>query len=263
MTTAVSIVKFYPGLHQPADAQHFPLACININRIWGRKKPVECDDVIVDSGAFRELFLHGAYRHSVNVHAAELYRLHSCGVIRISTAVAQDYMCEPFIIAKTGLTVEEHQRLTIQRYDDLIIELERLFNGPIPFHVMPVLQGFSPESYVKHIKMYGGRLKLGMWVGVGSVCKRQGNPRSIMAVLQAIHAARPDLRLHGFGVKITALLHAGVRELLSTADSMAWSTAARWEGRGRNDWREAKAFADRIDAATSRPTTSWQLEMIL
>ncbi len=31
-------VKFYVGLHQPSDAQHFDLACISINRLRGRKK---------------------------------------------------------------------------------------------------------------------------------------------------------------------------------------------------------------------------------
>lgn len=254
-------VKFYPGLHQPADAQHFPLACININRLWGRKKPVQCADVVVDSGAFRELFLHGKYRHSVNIHAAEIHRLHTSGVVSIAAAVAQDYMCEPFILAKTGLTIEDHQRLTIERYDALVAELERLFGGTIPFHVMPVLQGFAPQDYVNHIRMYGDRLKPGMWVGVGSVCKRQGDPRSIIAVLQAIASERPDLLLHGFGVKKTALMHPGVRELLSTADSMAWSFAARKQGRDANDWREAALFADAINAAANRNFQPWQMEM--
>jgi hypothetical protein len=254
-------VKFYPGLHQPADAQHFPLACININRLWGRKKPVECADIVVDSGAFRELFLHGAYRHSVNVYAAELYRLFTTGVVKIAAAVAQDYMCEPFILAKTGLTIEEHQRLTIERYDALVAELERLFGGPIPFHVMPVLQGFAPQDYANHIRMYGDRLKPGMWVGVGSVCKRQGDPRSIIAVLQAIASERPELLLHGFGVKKTALMHPGVRELLATADSMAWSFAARKQGRDANDWREAAMFAEAINVAANRNFQPWQMEM--
>lgn len=258
MTTSV---KFYPGLHQPADAQHFDLACISINRLRGRKKPVQCGDVLVDSGAFTELFIHGHYRHGVEQYAAELFRLYSAGVVQIAAAVAQDYMCEPFILAKTGLTIEEHQRLTIQRYDDLVAELERLFGGEIPFHVMPVLQGFAPQDYVNHIRMYGDRLKPGMWVGVGSVCKRQGDPRSIIAVLQAIASERPDLELHGFGVKKTALMHPGVRELLATADSMAWSFAARKQGRNANDWREAKAFAEMIEAAANQNFEPWQMEM--
>jgi transcriptional regulator of met regulon len=254
-------VKFYVGLHQPADAQHFDLACISIKRLWRRKKPVACGDVLVDSGAFTELLLHGRYRHGVEEYAAELHRLHTTGVVNIAAAVAQDYMCEPFILAKTGLTIEDHQRLTIERYDALVAELERLFDVPIPFHVMPVLQGFAPQDYVNHVRMYGDRLKPGMWVGVGSVCKRQGDPRSIMAVLQAIAGERPDLLLHGFGVKKTALLHPGVRELLATADSMAWSFAARKQGRDANDWHEARNFADVVNAAANQNFQPWQMEM--
>lgn len=254
-------VKFYVGLHQPADAQHFDLACISINRLRGRKKQVPCGEVIIDSGAFTEISKHGLYRHSVEEYAAELYRLHSQGVVQIAAAVAQDYMCEPFILAKTGLTIEEHQRLTIERYDALVAELERLFGGAVPFHVMPVLQGFAPQDYVNHIRMYGDRLKNGMWVGVGSVCKRQGDPRAIIAVLQAIAAERPDLLLHGFGVKITSLLHPGVRELLATADSMAWSFAARKQGRDANDWREAHRLVQRVKKAANQNFQPWQLEL--
>lgn len=260
---AIASLKFYPGLHQPADASNFALACISIKRLWGRLKAVACPDVLVDSGAFTELFLHGFYRSSVAVYAAELYRLYTAGVVNIAAAVAQDYMCEPFILAKTGLSIEEHQRLTIERYDELRAELDGLFGGNgCPFHVMPVLQGFTPADYARHVRMYGDRLRPGMWVGVGSVCKRQGDPRLIVSVLQAVHAAFPGLLLHGFGVKKTALLHPGVRELLSTADSMAWSYAARRENRNANDWREAAAFAAAIADATSLPFSPWQMELL-
>lgn len=255
------IVKFYPGLHQPSDAKHFDLACISINRLLRRIKEVLCGDVLVDSGAFTELFLHGYYRNDVTIYAAHLYRLWNSGAVKITAAVAQDYMCEPFILAKTGLTVLEHQRLTIERYDALVAELERLFDGPVPFHIMPVLQGFAPEDYAQHARMYGDRLKSGMWVGVGSVCKRQGDPRAIIAVLQAIRSVRPDLRLHGFGVKRTSLLHPGVREYLYSADSMAWSFHARKNGRNANDWREAAAFTEAVNAAAGAAFQPWQMEM--
>jgi hypothetical protein len=231
-------LSFYPGLHQPSDGKRFNHACISIVRLRGRKKPVGAR-LIVDSGAFKELETFGEYRHTVAEYAAELRRLHEQGVCVIEIAVAQDYMCEPKMLAITGLTILDHQRLTIERYDALLAE-------QLPFPIMPVLQGYAPGDYVRHIAMYGDRLTLGMWVGVGSVCKRNGDPKAIAEVLNAIHSVRPDLRLHGFGVKQTALKHPRVRELLSTADSMAWSYSARKQGRNANDWREAAAFADRI-----------------
>jgi hypothetical protein len=119
-----------------------------------------------------------------------------------------------------------------------------LGNCGIP--ILPVLQGFAPAEYVAHLRAYGTRLPRGAWVGVGSVCKRQGSPAAILAVLSAIKAERPDLRLHGFGVKSTALAHKGVRDLLFSADSMAWSFAARWEGRDANSPDEAAEFDVRI-----------------
>jgi hypothetical protein len=234
-------VSFYVGLHQPGDAANFSRACISINRLRGRKKPVACEDVLVDSGAFTEIAKHGGYRHGVEEYAAQLRRLHEQGVVRIAAAVAQDYMCEPAMLKKTGLDIPTHQRLTIERYDALLA-------CDLPFHILPVLQGYAPEEYVRHIEQYGHRLKFGMWVGVGSVCKRNGTPSKIIEVLAAIKAARPDLKLHGFGVKTTSLLNAEVRALLYSADSMAWSFAARWEGRDANCWREAKAYSDRIQS---------------
>lgn len=243
-------VVFYVGLHQPSDAHRFERCCLSINRVRGRKKPIPTR-VIVDSGAFRELEQFGHYRHSVAEYASELRRLHDDGVLQIDIAVAQDYMCEPFMLEKTGLTTPDHQRLTIERYDELVAE-------NLPFPVMPVLQGYAPADYIRHVEMYGDRLKSGIWVGVGSVCKRNGNPRAIVEVLSAIYHARPDLRLHGFGVKQTALEHPAVRALLATADSTAWSFAARKQGRDGNSWMEAKAFAERIAAITATVNDGWQ-----
>ena len=153
-------------------------------------------------------------------------------------AVSQDYMCENWILEKTGLTVADHQRLTIERYDAI--------QSKTTMYIMPVLQGFDPQDYVTHLKAYGDRLKQGMWVGVGSVCKRNGDPQAILKVLRAIKEVRPDLRLHGFGLKVTSLLDPRIHELLHTADSMAWSFAARSRNRNPNDYQEAKDFEKRI-----------------
>lgn len=234
-------MRFFTGLHQPSDARHFDAAFISVNRLRPRKAPMQVGDWIMDSGAFTEISTHGRYRHDVADYAAEIKRWATNGSGRLLAAVAQDYMCEPHILKITGLTVEEHQRLTVERYDRLF-----LAEDIGPTYLLPVLQGYAPEDYVRHIEMYGYRLEHGMWVGVGSVCKRNGNVKAIEAVLLAIKRRRPDLRLHGFGLKNTALRSPVVRELLHTADSMAWSYHARKNGRNANDWREAKAWTARI-----------------
>lgn len=217
---------------------HFDRAFISINRVRGRKKPVPGGDWILDSGAFRELEQFGGYRHGPEEYAAEVNRLAAINPNLIA-AVAQDYMCEPMMLQKTGLTVEDHQRLTIARYDAIV--------DIVTVCVMPVLQGYSLQSYLDHIDQYGERLRPGAYVGVGSICKRNTDMRQIEALLCAIKRKRPDLRLHGFGLKTTALGSGVVRDCLESADSMAWSFAARKQGQDANCWKAAAAFVRSIE----------------
>lgn len=233
-------MRFFVGLHQPSDAKHFAAAFISVHRIRNRKGPFAVGDWIMDSGAFSTITQHGGYPHPVAEYAAQIKRWSSNG--NLLAAVAQDYMCEAHMLERTGLTIADHQRLTVERYDDLL----RCDHGPA--YIMPVLQGYAPQDYVRHLQQYGARLAYGAWVGVGSVCKRNGNISAIEEVLTAIKHARPDLRLHGFGLKATALGSGLVNDLLESADSMAWSFAARIAGRNGNCWQEAKRWADAIAA---------------
>jgi hypothetical protein len=210
---------------------------VSANALRTRKADFHPRNWMLDSGAFSEIANHGRFRSSVEEYADQVNRWHRCG--NLLAAVSQDYMCEPFMLAKTGLTTADHQRLTIERYDAL-----RRYTAP---YLLPVLQGFWPEEYVSHVRQYGNRLTEGLWVGVGSVCKRNANLAEIEQVLMAVKAERPDLRLHGFGIKTTALASSIVRDCLYSADSMAWSFAARREGRDGNSPQEAAAFVERIE----------------
>jgi hypothetical protein len=232
-------LTFFVGLHQPSDARHFDRSFISVNRLRARKSPFAVGEWIMDSGAFTEISKFGQWRSSVDEYAALIRLWKNNG--KLIAAVAQDYMCEPFILAKTGLTVADHQRLTIDRYRALLA----CDVGGV--YIMPVLQGYAPGDYVESIRMYGVQLAAGAWVGVGSVCKRNGDAGKIIEVLAAIWAARPDLKLHGFGLKTTALRSGLVRSLLHSADSMAWSYSARKQGRNGNCWTEAEAFRRSID----------------
>lgn len=197
----------------------------------------------MDSGAFSALLKHGDHVLSVEQYAAHIRRWSRCGTLL--AAVTQDYMCEAAMLARTGLTIPDHQRLTIERYDALL----RCETG---VYILPVLQGYEPADYAEHVRMYGDRLAHGAWVGVGSVCKRNGSPRQIIEVLLAIKMVRPDLRLHGFGLKATALADMFVRALLETADSMAWSFQARKRGLDANRPAGALVFKYGIDSLIFR-----------
>jgi hypothetical protein len=235
---------FYPGLHHPADARHFPRCMVSVASLRGRKSDFPAHEWIMDSGAFTAVARDGGYRVGVEPYAEEIARWSRCG--DLAAAVAQDWMCEPFVLAATGKTTEDHQRLTIERYDALLPLVGTAY-------VMPVVQGYHPTEYARHVRDYGRRLVPGAWVGVGSVCRRNGNPDAIARVLAAITGERPDLRLHGFGIKLTALRDPRVRAMLWSADSMAWSFAARKAGRNADDYREAIAYAERVEARSAGP----------
>ena len=158
--------------------------------------------------------------------------------------MTQDWMCEGFILAKTGKSVREHQLLTTEGYSKLR-ELSRVY-------IMPVLQGYRVEEYLEHLEAYGKLLEPGVWVGVGSVCKRNTNPDAIEDVLVAIKRARPDLRLHGFGLKIQALERPTVRALLASSDSMAWSYEGRRNG-DSNDPRRALRYVAKVEEILKGP----------
>ena len=113
----------------------------------------------MDSGAFSTLLTRGFYPEKPAAYAALIKKFSHCG--RLLAAVAQDYMCERFILERTGLTVGQHQILTTMRYD----ELTRCDTGGV--YVMPVLQGYDVGQYIDHLTYYGARLKPRAWVGVG------------------------------------------------------------------------------------------------
>lgn len=232
-------MKFFVGLHNVFQCKHFERSFVSVNRLRDRKSDFEANDWIMDSGAFTELNNHGRYRDEPDAYAKQVVRWSKCG--NMLAAVSQDWMCEPFVLEKTGLSVREHQSLTIERYDATV----PLCNG---VYIMPVLQGYEPEEYVNHIRMYGDRIVDDGWVGVGSVCKRNSNYKTIESVLRAIKDFRPSLRLHGFGLKISALRSKFVCDSLYSSDSMAWSFAARREGRDANCWREAMKYSNRVNS---------------
>jgi hypothetical protein len=111
--------------------------------------------------------------------------------------------------------VREHQERTVANYLDL------RDRGPF----IPVLQGWTLEDYETCIDLYadaGVDLSAVPLVGLGTVCRRQATPE-IARVVSAL--SLHGLRLHGFGMKSRGL--ARVSHILTSADSMAWSTGGR------------------------------------
>jgi hypothetical protein len=171
----------------------------------------------LDSGGFTELALHGRWTVPAAQYAAEVRRFRD-EIGGLAWAAPQDWMCEHQMLARTGLTVAEHQRRTTAN----LLEL-RAIAPEVPW--IPVLQGWTLGDYLDHVEAYeraGVDLVGEPTVGVGTVCRRQStlSVGNMLAMLAA-----DGLRLHGFGFKVTGLRASGAH--LVSADSLAWSMHAR------------------------------------
>lgn len=172
-------------------------------------------DWALDSGGFSELSLYGEWRTGIEAFIAQVRRCRD-GIGRLQWAAPMDWMCEPVMLERTRLTVAEHQRRTTENYLEL-----RQRAPELPF--IPVLQGWQPDDYQRHVDQYdraGVDLAALPVVGLGTVCRRQ-HTREAEEIVRGL----AGLRLHGFGFKMTGLARAA--DSLVSADSLAWSYNAR------------------------------------
>lgn len=210
---------FWLGAHHPRwlATVGVPLMVSRRSLAGRRSLPRAAEEWVLDSGGFTELSLNGGWTIGPHQYAREVRRF-ACEIGRLTWAAPQDWMCEPVILAKTGLTVAEHQARTVGNYLDLMAE-----DAGLP--VIPVLQGWSLGDYERCLKRYeraGIDLTAAPLVGVGSVCRRQstGEAAAILGTL-----AGYGLKLHGFGLKLDGLRASA--DYLASADSLAWSFDAR------------------------------------
>lgn len=212
---------FYLGTHEPAwlgrvDVPLF-ISRRRLHRV--KKKPLRAlGRWALDSGGFTELSMFGEWTVEPKAYAAEV-REAGQRFGNLDWAAPQDWMCEPPILVKTGRTVAEHQRLTVENFLEL-----RSIAPDLP--IIPVLQGWTPGDYLDCIALYAraGVSLLESTVGVGTVCRRQGTDDAV-SIIGAISSAVPGIRLHGFGFKAQGIQLAS--KTMASADSLAWSFNAR------------------------------------
>lgn len=213
-------LAFYLGAHQPHWLWRATFPLFVSHRQLARRpcglRPASCRWAL-DSGGFTELSLHGRWVTPAEDYAAAVAN-YAERVGGLDFAAPQDWMCEPFMIERTGLPVTEHLHRTVENYLTL-----RQLAPDLP--IIPVVQGWRLPDYLACLELYqsaGVDLAALPRVGLGSVCRRQSTAE--IAVIVTTLACR-GLRLHGFGVKTGGLHLYG--HLLASADSMAWSYAAR------------------------------------
>lgn len=215
-------MKFYLGTHEPrwlwqADVPLF-VSAIRLREVV-RLRPARLPWAL-DSGGFSELAKHGRWTVGPEQYVEEVRRW-AAEIGGLEWAACQDWMCEPEVRLKTGLSVSAHQGRTVENYLRL-----RELAPDLPW--APVLQGWTPGEYMDHADAYeaaGVRLADLPRVGIGSVCRRQGTMRALFTIGDL---AERGIRLHGFGFKVDGLLgDARLGGRLVSADSLAWSFAAR------------------------------------
>lgn len=225
------------GTHHPdwVSDPALPALFVSRSRLAARKRwpVVRCRAVAVDSAGFTEVAQAGRWRPSIPEFADFVAACQEWGARWVA---GMDWPCGPTALAESGLGVEAHQALTVEFHAQLAATL--------PAHlrplVTPVLQGWDPDDYVRHLSMYeraGLDLEDEPLVGVGSLVRDDHD--TVATVLAEL--AGTGLRLHAFGVHRRALVAAYQRGGLHwrphdgcwwptgviSYDSMAWSYAAR------------------------------------
>lgn len=166
---------------------------------------------ILDSGAFVEISKYGQWRHDPDLYGGIVTRiLDNVGTPPVACA-PQDWCCEKQSLAASGLTVAEHQDLTVESVCYLRAEFRH-----IPW--IPVLQGWYVDEYADHVSQYhraGIDLTQEPLVGLGSVCRRS-NMSAVIDIITTLYGM--GIRLHGFGLHRTVL--ARCARMLESADTM-------------------------------------------
>ncbi len=212
-------MKFYLGTHSPEWLTRSPVSLFVCHRRLALRAsmPKAVTTWALDSGGFTELSTYGKWELAPQTYA-DAVQGYAEKIGGLEFAAPQDWMCEPHMVQKTGLSVREHQKRTTDNF-----LLLRELAPTMPF--IPVLQGYKVDEYLQHIEDYeaaGVNLRSEPRVGVGSVCRRQST-QEIQFLIETLRAQ--DLRIHAFGVKTQGLARYG--DLISSSDSLAWSEVAK------------------------------------
>lgn len=171
----------------------------------------------LDSGGFTELSLFGGWSVEPRAYAATVRRLRD-EIGGLAWAAPQDWMCEPQVLAQTGLTVDQHLALTVANLLDL-----RSIDPTLP--IVPVVQGYTEDDYLRCVELYdraGIDLAAEPVVGVGTICRRQATAEA-ERILRRLGGL--GIRVHAFGAKVVGLHR--YHDAVESSDSLAWSYNAR------------------------------------
>ena len=229
-----AVPEFYLGISQFEWLRREELRDVNVflsmRRLYERRNLPRGNlaRIAFDSGAFKQLQLYGKWDLSAAQFADRCLALKRHFGKQALWFSPQDWMCERLVISGgrtkdgvfvgTGLSVEEHQRRTVDNY----IALRDLLGDD----VILVVQGETVFDYWRCLQMYhdaGVRFENVERIGVGSVCRRQ-NTNDATLIMQSI-ASEVGNKLHGYGFKVEG--YRTCAQYMRSGDSFAWSFAGR------------------------------------
>lgn len=204
----------------------------------GLRKPVLTPGITntaADCGGYVATLIWGDYRYSPQQYVDWLEKFGP------RWAATMDYCCENEITSgKVGVVGERQQRTT---------DMAHLFwqdYRDAPWAWVPTVHWWTVSDYVRHaqelrpliceMKAYYGDQRA-FRVGIGTLCKR-ASVAMVYEVVNAVAHELPDIGLHLWGVKLTALKSKLALPGVVSVDSAAWDLGGTAAGPAA--WVEAK-----------------------
>jgi len=204
--------NYYLGDSRMQWLHQHPKCMVSFYELFKRKKDINVGDAayMIDSGAFTWSRKEEPFPVGPAEYAEHIERWAECG--NMCGCLPQD-----LIPGFGGYSIQECQEATTQSYLDVRSHLSD------DLYVLPILHGEWPHDFATHVELYGDAIKPNQWVSVGGIVKHSTNQQRLVSIFRAIHGVRPDLRLHGLGIKRGALKSDRIRKYLYTADSARWA----------------------------------------
>ena len=234
---------FYYGSSWHWPLPYLPRVMLSYNMLRKLKAPWNIGiPFMMDSGAFAVILKYGKYPYSPEAYALGIEKWHP------DIAWTMDYPCESSARKEGGYDVKRSQEMTI---DNQIRLLDLNANTQM------VVQGWTVQDYLENLDRIKDQGLLTEHLGIGSVCRR-GQNKEIARIVRAIHNSVPSwVKLHGFGIKVSALKETDARFLLHSADSESWDYERRYDdwlkgGNNGKTWKDKvpnlKSYVSRIES---------------
>lgn len=176
-------------------------------------------ELFIDSGGFFSSLKSGRYASADEEYLQYIQRWQP------AAWALRDYPCEPHLLQQWDRTVQDNIRRTVEHHAKL---LDLAQDCGLQETAVPVLQGWHPRDYIDCLDLFRDAGLIKGYMAIGSICRR-GQVGQIERIITALRQELPGhVKLHGFGLKYTALRERSIWQYLHSVDTGAWDYEARW-----------------------------------